>query len=59
MIVIAVTDRNYAENDQLFPDEVRDYAQKHFTDQKIEHEIKTYPGVPHGTSSTVQPPVLR
>ncbi|MCJ1442879.1 MAG: hypothetical protein MMC23_003376 [Stictis urceolatum] len=36
------------ENDQLFPDEVRDYAQKHFTDQKIEHEIKTYPGVPHG-----------
>lgn len=38
------------ENDQLFPDDVRIAGQKFLEDNKVEHEIKVYPGVPHGKS---------
>jgi len=36
------------ENDQLFPDEVREHGEKHFEEHKIESDVKIYPGVPHG-----------
>lgn len=36
------------ENDQLFPDDVRTAAQTFLEKEKVEHEIKVYPGVPHG-----------
>lgn len=38
------------ENDQLFPDEVREAGKAHLEAKKIEHEIKVYPRVPHGKS---------
>lgn len=38
------------ENDQLFPDDVRLAGQKFLEENKVEHEIKVYPGVPHGKS---------
>ena len=31
-----------------FPDEVLEVGRKHFAATDIEHEIKTYPEVPHG-----------
>ena len=37
------------ENDQLFPDDIREAGKKHLEEKQIEHEIKVYPGVPHGT----------
>lgn len=43
-----------AENDPLFPDEVRAEAQKYLVDNNITHEIQVFPGVPHGQYS---PPV--
>lgn len=36
------------ENDQLFPDDVREAGEKILKEQGVEHEFKTYPGVPHG-----------
>lgn len=36
------------ENDQLFPEDVRIAGQKFLEENKVEHEIKVYPGVPHG-----------
>ncbi len=36
------------ENDQLFPDDVRTAGQEYLEKNKIEHEIKVYPDVPHG-----------
>lgn len=36
------------ENDPLFPEDILEHGRKHLSDQNIEHEIKTYPGVPHG-----------
>ncbi|KAL6714739.1 hypothetical protein ACLMJK_008164 [Lecanora helva] len=36
------------ENDQLFPDEVRDQGKKFLEENKIEHEMRVYEGVPHG-----------
>ncbi|KIW95871.1 uncharacterized protein Z519_02936 [Cladophialophora bantiana CBS 173.52] len=36
------------ENDPLFPDEVLEVGRKHLAASSIEHEIKTYPEVPHG-----------
>ena len=36
------------ENDQLFPDEVRTAGQELLDQNKIEHEMKVYPGAPHG-----------
>ena len=42
-------DTELPENDPLFPDEVRTSGQKHLEEQKLEHEIRLYPGVPHGT----------
>ena len=36
------------ENDQLFPDDVRNAGQTLLEEKKIEHEIKIYSGVPHG-----------
>lgn len=41
---------NVPENDQLFPDDVRIAGQKYLEENKVEHEIKVYPGVPHGKS---------
>ena len=42
-------DTELPENDPLFPDEVRTSGQKYLEEQKLEHEIQIYPGVPHGT----------
>ena len=39
------------ENDQLFPDEIREEGRKIFATKQIEHEIQVYPGVPHGEFS--------
>ncbi|OAP59033.1 hypothetical protein AYL99_06330 [Fonsecaea erecta] len=36
------------ENDPLLPDEVLEVGRKHLAASSIEHEIKTYPEVPHG-----------
>jgi dienelactone hydrolase len=36
------------ENDQLFPDDVRTAGQAFLEENKVEHEIKVYSGVPHG-----------
>ncbi|MCJ1397894.1 hypothetical protein MMC11_001090 [Xylographa trunciseda] len=36
------------ENDQLFPDEVRESGKVYLEEKHIEHEIKVYSGVPHG-----------
>ncbi|CAF9938429.1 MAG: hypothetical protein HETSPECPRED_001067 [Heterodermia speciosa] len=36
------------ENDPLFPDEVRSSGEKFLVEQKINHEMRVYPGVPHG-----------
>ena len=36
------------ENDQLFPDDVRVAGQKFLEEQGVEHEMKVYPGAPHG-----------
>jgi len=36
------------ENDQLFPDEVKEYGENHLKENSIETEFKTYGGVPHG-----------
>ena len=36
------------ENDQLFPDDVKDYGENFLKTNGIEHEFKTYSGVPHG-----------
>lgn len=36
------------ENDQLFPDDVRTAGQTYLEEKKVEHEVKVYPGVPHG-----------
>ena len=40
--IVAVAD------DSLFPDEVREEGRKAMEAQKLEHEMKVYPGVPHG-----------
>lgn len=36
------------EDDPLFPDEVREAGHKALEDKGTEHEVKIYPGVPHG-----------
>jgi len=36
------------ENDPLFPGDVRIAGQKFLEEHKIEHEMKVYPGAPHG-----------
>jgi len=36
------------ENDQLFPDEVKDYGEEWLKTNAVESEFKTYEGVPHG-----------
>ncbi|PUU84290.1 dienelactone hydrolase family protein [Tuber borchii] len=36
------------ENDIFFPDEVRDEGRKQLQDNSIDHELRVYPGVPHG-----------
>lgn len=36
------------ENDQLFPDETREDGEKALEKAGIDHEVKVYPGVPHG-----------
>lgn len=42
MCVVAV------ENDNLFPDDVREEGKKALEAKKVEHEVTVYPGVPHG-----------
>jgi len=37
------------DNDQLFPDDVREAAEQYMKANSIEHDIKIHPGVPHGT----------
>ena len=36
------------ENDQLFPDDVREAGEKYLNENKVENEFKIYPNVPHG-----------
>ena len=36
------------EQDGLFPDEIREQGVKALETKKLEHEVKVYPGVPHG-----------
>ncbi|RMZ75643.1 hypothetical protein DV738_g5375, partial [Chaetothyriales sp. CBS 135597] len=36
------------ENDPLFPDEILEIGRKHLAASAISHEVKVYPGVPHG-----------
>ncbi|RFU27945.1 hypothetical protein B7463_g8395, partial [Scytalidium lignicola] len=36
------------EDDQLFPNEVRDYGDNYLKEKDVKHELKTYSGVPHG-----------
>lgn len=36
------------ENDQLFPQEVLEHGQQYMLANAVEHDIKIYPGVPHG-----------
>jgi len=36
------------EKDQLFPEEILEAGRSHLESNNVEHEIKTYPGVPHG-----------
>jgi dienelactone hydrolase len=36
------------ENDQLFPDEVKEYGETFLKENMVENEFKTYSGVPHG-----------
>ena len=36
------------EKDQLFPDDVRTAGKEYLEKEKIEHEVKVYPGMPHG-----------
>ncbi|CAG8982391.1 hypothetical protein HYALB_00007513 [Hymenoscyphus albidus] len=36
------------ENDQLFPDDIKEYGEKHLKENNVECEFKTYSGVPHG-----------
>ena len=36
------------ENDNLFPDEIREAGQEFLQKNNIEHEMKVYPNVPHG-----------
>ena len=36
------------ENDQLFPDEIREAGQKYLEEKQVKHEIKVYSDVPHG-----------
>lgn len=42
------------ENDQLFPDEVREAGRAHLEEKQIKHEVKVYAGVPHGKLVEVQ-----
>ncbi len=37
-----------SENDQVFPDDVREEGRKYLESKNIEHEIKVYSNVPHG-----------
>ena len=36
------------ENDQLFPDDVRNAGQTYLEENKVKHEVMVYSGVPHG-----------
>ncbi|CAK1364427.1 unnamed protein product [Cercospora beticola] len=36
------------EDDTLFPDDVRDAGVKKLQEKSVEHEVKVFPGVPHG-----------
>ncbi len=36
------------EDDQLFPDEIRDAGKTHFDQTGHKYDLKVYPGVPHG-----------
>jgi len=36
------------ENDQLFPDDVREAGEEYLKANGIEHELKLYPKAPHG-----------
>ena len=39
---------NITENDQLFPEEILEEGRRYLQANNIEHEIRAYPGVPHG-----------
>ena len=37
----------------MFPEEILEEGKKHFGTSNVEHEIKTYSGVPHGKRDSV------
>ena len=39
------------ENDPLFPRDILEAGRRHLETKKVEHDIHTYPEVPHGTDS--------
>lgn len=41
------------ENDPLFPDEVRTVGEDAMASANLEHEVRVYPGVPHGESPSL------
>lgn len=49
--VVAAANRFVTENDPLFPEEILDVGRKHLGTSTVPHEIRTYPGVPHGEYS--------
>jgi hypothetical protein len=49
---------NITENDQLFPEEILEEGRRYLQANNIEHEIRTYPGVPHGKSQRLNTDVM-
>lgn len=41
--------RSYIENDSFFPDDIRNEGLKYLQANNIEHEMRVYEGVPHGS----------
>lgn len=37
------------ENDNFFPDDIRNEGLKYLQDNNVEHEMHVYEGVPHGS----------
>ena len=49
---------NITENDQLFPEEILEEGRRYLQANNIDHEIRTYPGVPHGKSQCLNTNVM-
>ena len=53
-----IADTARSENDPLFPDDVRSSGEKFLVEQKVEHEMRVYAGVPHGMFLSRQASVI-